>query len=103
MAYSLDFSMKVVVMVVFTATVGTKGQVVIPVAARRELGIRPGQHVAIKVENGSVRLRPLPDDLIASLTGRFADGPSLTEALACEHAAELEHDARRSRPKAVAS
>jgi AbrB family looped-hinge helix DNA binding protein len=88
--------------VAFQAIVGTKGQVVIPVAARRELGIKPGQRVAIKVQSGSVHMRPLPDDLIASLTGRFADGPSLTEALAREHAAELEHDARRSRPKGVA-
>ena len=85
----------------FQATVGTKGQVVIPIAARRELGIKPGQRVTINVEDGSVRLRPVPEDLIASLTGRFADGPSLTEALAREHALELEHDARYLRPKAV--
>ena len=83
------------------AIVGSKGQVVIPVAARRELGIRPGQRVTINVEDGSVRLRPVPDDLIASLTGRFADGPSLTEALAREHRAELEHDESRLHRKAV--
>jgi AbrB family looped-hinge helix DNA binding protein len=83
----------------FQAVVGTKGQIVIPVGARRELGIKPGQRVTIVVEDDSMRLRAVPEDLIASLTGRFADGPSLTEALAREHTSELEHDARYLRSK----
>lgn len=36
-----------------------KGQVTLPIAVRRELGIRPKDVVEIELENGDIRVRPL--------------------------------------------
>ncbi|MDR0945781.1 MAG: AbrB/MazE/SpoVT family DNA-binding domain-containing protein [Bifidobacteriaceae bacterium] len=49
-----------------TATVTSKGQVTLPVALRRDLGIRPGTQVEFEeMADGWVRMRPR--------TGRMAD------------------------------
>jgi AbrB family looped-hinge helix DNA binding protein len=82
-------------------TVGTKGQVVIPVEFRRELGLEPGQRVAVDLEDGRLILRPIPRDLLEKLHGCLAEGPSLTEALAREHAEELRRDEERLRRSAA--
>jgi AbrB family looped-hinge helix DNA binding protein len=87
--------MKVVIRVVKTMTVGEKGQVVIPAAIRREIGLEPGQRVTFTVNDGVVILRPVPKDLIEALHGCLKDGPSLTEVLVREHAEELRRDAKR--------
>lgn len=36
------------------ATITSKGQITLPVAVRRALGLKPGQKVAVRVENESV-------------------------------------------------
>jgi antitoxin PrlF len=42
-----------------TATVSDKGQVVIPAALRRILGIKPGVSLEFEQEGQSIRVRPL--------------------------------------------
>lgn len=73
---------------------GTKGQIVIPVEIRRELDLEPGQKVRVRLEDGKIILRPVPNvkELIGSLTGRFKDGPSMTQMLIEEHADEVRRD-----------
>jgi antitoxin PrlF len=42
-----------------TVTVSEKGQVVIPAAIRRRLGIAPGTKLAFELEGDSIRVRPI--------------------------------------------
>ncbi len=75
-----------------TATVSTKGWVVIPKDIRDKLGLRKGTQVQI-VEYGRVlALVPLPDDPVQALHGMLAGGPSLTEDLMAEHAHERDRE-----------
>lgn len=43
------------------ATVSSKGQITLPVAARREAGIRLHDRVLIESRNGEIVVRPAPD------------------------------------------
>ena len=78
-------------------TVGRRGQVTIPVEIRRAIGLEPGQRVHVSLQGDTIVLKPMPQDLIAALSGCLKDGPSLTAALAREHAAELKRDDERCR------
>ena len=54
------------------AVVSSKGQIVIPAALRRRLGLGPGAKVELTDERDSIRLRvvrPLPEAQIAALAG----------------------------------
>jgi len=42
-----------------TVTVSDKGQVVIPIAIRRRLGLAPGSKLDFALEGNSIRVRPL--------------------------------------------
>ena len=42
-----------------TVTVSDKGQVVIPAAIRRRLGIEPGTRLDFELEGDTIRVRPL--------------------------------------------
>lgn len=66
-----------------------KCQVVIPRRVRTAVGLRPGQAVTVEVEDGRIVIRPVPDDPIAYLTGRYAGGPSILEELMEEHRREV--------------
>lgn len=46
-----------------------KGQVVIPKAIRDQLGITPGQKMAVEVHEKEIVLHPLPKDPINALCG----------------------------------
>ena len=78
-----------------TATIGTKGQIVIPAEIRHQFGLEPGQRVGVVAEGDRITLTPIPVDLIEYLTGCLKDGPSLTAELVREHAEELRRDAER--------
>ncbi len=43
------------------ATVSSKGQITLPVAARREAGIQLHDRVFIETRNGEIIVRPVPD------------------------------------------
>ena len=40
--------------------ISTKGQIVLPVAVRKALGLKPGMRVNVKVDGKSARLTPAP-------------------------------------------
>lgn len=54
-----------------TATVSSKGQVVIPADVRRKLGLTQGSILRFRVEGDSVRLLPAAGD-VRRLKGRLA-------------------------------
>ena len=62
-------------------TTSARGQIVIPKDIRRQLQIKPGKKLLLKVEGDQVVIRPLPDDPVEEFCGFFAGGPSLTKAL----------------------
>ena len=47
--------------------VSTKGQVVLPVAVRKALGLKPGMRVNIRVEGKGARITPAPVKAAVSL------------------------------------
>lgn len=64
----------------------------IPKEIRDKLGIKPGQRFVMSDRDGSIVLTPLPDDPIESLCGCLKGGPSLTQELLEDRAADLKHD-----------
>lgn len=52
-----------------------RGQIVIPVEVRRELGIEANQRVDVTVDSGTVRIRPLPPMPLAAAQGKFRGQP----------------------------
>jgi len=59
-----------------------KGQVVIPVEFREQVGIRPGDKVLVTLGSGrKVTIEPVPEDPIEATCGILQGGPSLTKAL----------------------
>ncbi len=48
-----------------TSTVTTKGQITIPAALRKHMGLRQGDEVAFMVEDGKVVLVPVLNDIEA--------------------------------------
>jgi AbrB family looped-hinge helix DNA binding protein len=84
-----------------------KGQVMIPAAVRRKVGLKPGDRVAVEPEgDGTIRVTPLPDDPAAALHGMLRGaGRGVAADLAREHREEIKRDAavrprrvRRARP-----
>jgi AbrB family looped-hinge helix DNA binding protein len=78
----------------YTATVSTKGWIVIPKRLRDKYGLKTGTRVQVVEYNQALALVPLPDDPIEALHGMLEGGASLTADLLAEHAREqnLEKD-----------
>ncbi len=75
-----------------TATVSTKGWVVIPKELRKKYKLTQGTRVQV-VEYGNVLvLVPLSADPITALHGMLADGPSLTNALLMQRKQDYLHE-----------
>jgi len=55
---------------VTTVKVSRKLQVAVPAEARHALGIEAGDRLEVTVEDGALRLRPLPRDPLAALRER---------------------------------
>jgi len=51
--------------------INTKGQVLIPAALRKAMGLVPGTRVAIERRGDTIVLRPITDAFIRSFRGRF--------------------------------
>ena len=47
--------------------VSTKGQIVLPIAVRKALGLKPGMRVEIRVEGKGARITPAPAKLAATV------------------------------------
>jgi AbrB family looped-hinge helix DNA binding protein len=80
------------------ATVSSKGQLVIPVAIREELGIGPGTRVAIRRVGPVLVLKPetvaAKLALIEKMHGYTAGGPSGTDLLLEDRRLERERELR---------
>lgn len=73
-----------------------KGQIVIPKEIRKELGIKPGQRLAIKVVDDHAEIRPLPENPIEYLCGIFKDYKgSLAEELSKEKQEDLRYEEKK--------
>ena len=64
-----------------TATVTSKGQLVIPAGLRRRLGIGKGTRVSIVEDNGRLILQPVTREFVHSLRGSLKGKPSLLDLL----------------------
>ncbi len=61
-----------------TATLSSKSQITIPAWVRERLGIGPGDRVALRVENGTLLVRRLDQEvrsLQGALRGIYGDDP----------------------------
>lgn len=47
--------------------ISTKGQIVLPVAVRKALGLKPGMRVNVRVDGKSARITPAPAKKTATL------------------------------------
>ncbi|MGD8239965.1 MAG: AbrB/MazE/SpoVT family DNA-binding domain-containing protein [Armatimonadota bacterium] len=72
-----------------------KCQIVIPAELRRDMGIQAGDYFDIKASDGRIVLIPLGADPIEAAHGMLADGPSLTQELLRERAADREREERK--------
>ncbi len=63
-----------------TATISTKGQLVIPAEIREKLGLKPGAKVAVTLEGTKIVVQPVAA-LIEELHGIFQGGPSMSDEL----------------------
>jgi AbrB family looped-hinge helix DNA binding protein len=70
---------------IVTATV--KGQVVIPVALRRRLGIHEGTRLRLRVEDGVIVIQPLTEEYLRRLRGSLP-GKGALETLMKDRSAE---------------
>lgn len=66
-------------------TATTKGQVVIPSAVRKKLGIKSGTRLRIEVDetNGRIIMKPITREYVENWRGKFK-GSRLTKELAAE-------------------
>ena len=80
-------------------TTSAKGQVVIPAALRKQIGLKPGGKVLVTLTGeDSIMMRPIPEDPIEAACGSLKGGGSLTRALLKEHEEERRRDeAKRAR------
>ncbi len=71
-----------------TATVSSKGWVVIPADIRKKYDLRPGDRVMLVDYGGVLAIVPSLPRPVADSAGLLKGGPSLTKALLAEHARE---------------
>lgn len=78
------------------ARVSRNGQISLPAEIRRRWGAGPGTEVAIVDEGEYVIVVPIPDDIIGSLSGKYAGaGPTSDEMRAQSRQEEIEAEERK--------
>lgn len=75
-----------------TATVSSKGQIVVPKEIRDALGIKPKHRVFLKVVKDHAEIIPLPENPAQGFCGIFEKGTSLTKALLKERKEEIRRE-----------
>jgi AbrB family looped-hinge helix DNA binding protein len=78
---------------VFTTTISSKGQMVLPAPVRSRLGLRKGMRISISLvdgEEGPIVLRPVTREFIRKLRGSFKGAGSALEFLQKERQKERE-------------
>jgi len=79
-----------------TATVSTKGWIVIPAEMRRKFNIRPGDVVHIFEYGGVISVVPALKDPVEEAMGMFKGGESLTKSLLEDRARERKREAQKA-------
>jgi AbrB family looped-hinge helix DNA binding protein len=76
------------------ATISTKAQIAIPKAVRERLNLKAGTQASLDVQGESLVLKRLVPEYPdwRTMRGMFKGGPSLTQALGEERAAEVARD-----------
>ena len=70
-----------------------KGQIVLPKKIRKQLDIKPGQKVALRLVGDHAEIKPLPRDPVEYLCGLFKDHPvSLSKELLAERQKDRERE-----------
>ena len=80
-----------------TATVSSKGRVVIPAPLRHRLKILAGTKIHISEQQGRLILQPITKEFIRSLRGSLKRKPSVLNRLLKEHREELKREELRLR------
>ena len=75
-----------------TASVTTKGQLVIPAGIRRRFGIKTGTRVHFVEREGEIVMRPVTGEAIRNLCGMLKSETSVTRELLEERARDKEHE-----------
>jgi AbrB family looped-hinge helix DNA binding protein len=78
---------------VYSTTLSSRGQVVLPAAVRRKLGLRKGTRISILLGDESEKsmvLRPMETDVIRELRGVLKDGGEALEFLQQERRRDRE-------------
>ena len=90
-------------MAILQSKITEKGQVTIPIELRRQLGLQPNDRVGFELEDGAIRIRPLPSRVaqhfgIVPPTSRPEDWSTVRErverAIAEDAVATMEIDLR---------
>lgn len=78
----------------YKVIISEKGQICLPAALRRKLGLHRGDRLAIEEVEGALVLRPLPPHPLLALRGALAGptGERLTDLLLQERAADRERE-----------
>jgi AbrB family looped-hinge helix DNA binding protein len=79
----------------FYSSVSPKGQITLPIEVRRQLGLRPKDKVAIRIEGDDVRIAPV----IFTLETAASSVPALAEPLTWE---EIEARIKEDRDERIA-
>jgi AbrB family looped-hinge helix DNA binding protein len=78
---------------VFTTTISSKGQVVLPAPVRSRLGLRKGMRISISLvdgDEGPIVLRPVTREFISKLRGSFKGAGAALEFLEQERRRDRE-------------
>ena len=78
-----------------TATVTSKGQIVIPSKIRRHLNIKKGTRLCITEKQNEIILQPLTEDYFDKAAGVLKTKGKLTRALIKERKNEKEKEGRK--------
>lgn len=68
-----------------TLTVGAKGQITLPAAVRKALGVKPHGQITFAIDNGEVRLQPV----MPSLDDVYQSVPALKGKLSVEQMIDI--------------
>jgi AbrB family looped-hinge helix DNA binding protein len=75
-----------------TASVTSKGQLVIPARLRRKYRIEPGTKVLFVERENEILIQPVTKEYVRSVCGLFKRGTSATQALLQERAKDKERE-----------
>lgn len=79
-----------------TASVTSKGQIVIPAEIRKRLKIKKGTRLNVIEREGSIVLQPVNLDYFMEKAGLAGKGPDLVQMLRQERARERKREDRKS-------